>query len=85
MSRVHFVRPVLGSPYPINNGASTRTLWRRAAYGGKKGRAARRRLRALERRVAPYVHTTLARDFARVRSMLEGVERFAGLDVRGLK
>ena len=40
------------SPFPIGNGASTRTLHRRAAYGGRKGRAAARRLRELERRLA---------------------------------
>jgi hypothetical protein len=69
----------VGSPYPIDNGASTRTLWRRVAYGGKKGRAACKRLRALESRVAPFVNAELARMHRNTVAMLEPVMRFAGL------
>jgi hypothetical protein len=46
------LRSNVGSPHPIDGGAGTRTLWRRVEYGGRKGRAARRRLHALERRIA---------------------------------
>ena len=69
----------VGSPFPIDNGASTRTLWRRVAYGGRKGRRARRRLVALEKRIAPWVHAELARTHAYARAMLEPALRFAGL------
>jgi hypothetical protein len=74
------MKPItIGSPYPIDNGASTRTLWRRVTYGGKKGRSARKRLRVLEQRIAPWVLADLARVEARARAMLEPVMRFAGL------
>jgi hypothetical protein len=69
----------VGSPYPIDNGAGTRTLWRRIAYGGRKGRRARRRLLALEKRIAPYVHAELARMHRNTMAMLKPVMRFAGL------
>jgi hypothetical protein len=69
----------VGSPFPIDNGASTRTLWRRVAYGGRKGKRARRRLLALEKRVAPIVHAMLAQAITNTTAMLEPVMRFAGL------
>lgn len=67
----------IGSNFPINGGVGTRTLWRRVRYGGKKGRAARRRLRALERRIAPGVRAMLDRDAARLQWMFDPVWRFA--------
>lgn len=68
---------MIGSPYPINNGASTRTLWRRVAYGGRKGRRAAHRLRELEKRVAPFVEAELAKTHAHIVSMLAPVSKFA--------
>jgi hypothetical protein len=68
----------VGSLYAIDNGASTRTLWRRVAYGGRKGRRARLRLRTLERRVAPFVIAALARAHENTLAMLAPVLRFAG-------
>ena len=68
---------MIGSPFPIYGGASTRTLWRRVSYGGKKGRAATRRLRALERRLAPLADAMLAETHAHLMAQLEPVMRFA--------
>lgn len=70
--------PVVGSPYPIDGGVGTRTLWRRVAYGGKKGRRAARRLRALKRRIARsgFVDRIIAQHHAQVTALLEPVLRF---------
>lgn len=68
-------RPRVGSPFPIDHGASTRVLWRREYYGGTKGRRARERLRALEKRIARtgVVQAMLAGDQAYVRELLLGI------------
>jgi hypothetical protein len=68
-------RANVGSPFPIDGGASTRILWRRDFYGGRKGRRARLRLRALERRIARtgVVRAMFEGDFARMQQLLAGV------------
>jgi hypothetical protein len=67
----------VGSKWSIDNGASTRTLWRRVCYGGRKGRAARRRLAAIEKRIAPDVKAMLAHGIVTASALLEPVFRFA--------
>jgi hypothetical protein len=69
---------MIGSPYPIDGGASTRTLWRRVGYGGKKGRAAKRRLRRLERRIALWADAMLDNEMRRVVGMLNEIRRIEG-------
>lgn len=77
-------RTNVGSPFPIDGGVGTRVLWRRVEYGGKKGRAAKRRLRSLERRIARtgFVQEMLASQHAQLSSMLDPVLRFMGVGAR---